>query len=106
MLNTSREISRMIFSIEKDATFSGTTVMAGFNVVERKDNQYFVFRLNNLYTPYATILDSEMHNLLKLIFEDMLEGGYLEDDGDDAFKSKAEKKKEYIVIKNTNLKQA
>lgn len=82
MLNTSREISHMIFPLDQDTIFGEVMLKAGFNTIKRINNEYQVTHISNMSEVYTVLPYEQMHKLLTFIYKGTVEGGLLEDDGD------------------------
>lgn len=82
MLNTAREVSKMIFTMDSNTDIGTVTIKAGLNIVTRVNSQYQVVHVSDIHQTYAILPDKYMHKLLKTVFFGMANGGFMHDEED------------------------
>lgn len=80
MINTAREISQMIFTLDQDLAFDNVLIKSGFNIIKRINGQYEVAHITEVNMPYTILPDEYMHTLLKTVYAPLIDEGFIEDD--------------------------
>lgn len=75
MINTSRQIDLLLFSVNEDLTFNDTKITQGMNQIRREDGQYNIYKLDSLHLPYTYIFLDEMPTLLKTVYKNLINDG-------------------------------
>ena len=80
MINLSRQVDVLLFTLEEDISFGDAKLEAGWNQIRRINNVYEVFRLNDLTNSYTYLHLDEMPNLLRVVLKRLVNEGFYEDD--------------------------
>lgn len=78
MLNTVRRVEVLMFCLEQD-THIGIDLPAGWYQIRFQENEYRIYRFEDMLTVFDVLPFEQMPNLLRIVCRRMISSGYMED---------------------------
>lgn len=78
MLNTVRRVELLMFCLEQDIHI-GIDLPAGWYQIRHQENEYRIYRFEDMRTVFDVLPFEQMPNLLRIVCRSMISSGYMED---------------------------
>lgn len=79
MINISRPMDVLLFNLSSSLVIDDISVQKGLNQLRKEKNVYALYRLDDLYNPYAFLSTSQLPQLFHVIFANLINSFYLEE---------------------------
>lgn len=79
MINISRPMDILLFNLSSSLVIDDISIQKGFNQLCKEKNFYALYRLDNIYIPYAFLSTSQLPKLFHVIFSNLINSFYLEE---------------------------
>jgi hypothetical protein len=78
MLNTVRRVQTLMFCLEQDIHL-GIDIPAGWYQIRLENNQYCMYRFEDMLNVFQVLPTEQMPNLLRIVCRMLINSGYMED---------------------------